>query len=96
MPSFFLGVAFADNLTVAYIAGLIGGIGNACLNGGVIPAAMEIFVGRSAFCQHHDEIVHRYRPVHPAVHDHVYGFGSDAAHDPVLLVPGLSALSSPS
>ena len=46
---FFLGVAFADNLTVAYIAGLIGGIGNACLNGGVIPAAMEIFVGRSAF-----------------------------------------------
>ena len=34
---------------MAYIAGLIGGIGNACLNGGVIPAAMEIFVGRSAF-----------------------------------------------
>ena len=46
---FFLGVAVADNLTVAYIAGLIGGIGNAFLNGGVMPAAMEIFVGRSAF-----------------------------------------------
>lgn len=46
---FFLGVAVADNLTVAYIAGLIGGIGNAFLNGGVIPAEMEIFVGRSAF-----------------------------------------------
>lgn len=46
---FFLGVAFANNLTVAYIAGIIGGIGNACLNGGVIPATMEIFVGRSAF-----------------------------------------------
>ena len=46
---FFLGAAFADNLTVAYIAGIIGGIGNACLNGGVMPATMEIFVGRSAF-----------------------------------------------
>lgn len=46
---FFLGVAVADNLTVAYIAGLIGGIGNAFLNGGVMPATMEIFVGRSAF-----------------------------------------------
>lgn len=46
---FFLGVVFANNLTVAYIAGIIGGIGNACLNGGVIPATMEIFVGRSAF-----------------------------------------------
>lgn len=46
---FFLGAALSTNLTIAYIAGLIGGIGNAFLNGGVIPATMEIFKGRSAF-----------------------------------------------
>lgn len=46
---FFLGVVFATNLQVAYIFGLIGGIGNAFLNGGVMPAVMEIFVGRTAF-----------------------------------------------
>lgn len=46
---FFLGMVFATNVQVAYVFGLIGGIGNAFLNGGVIPACMEIFVGRTAF-----------------------------------------------
>ena len=46
---FFLGMVFATNLQVAYVFGLIGGIGNAFVNGGVIPATMEIFVGRTAF-----------------------------------------------
>lgn len=46
---FFLGMVFATNVQIAYVFGLIGGIGNAFLNGGVIPACMEIFVGRTAF-----------------------------------------------
>lgn len=46
---FFLGMVFATNVQVAYVFGLIGGIGNAFLNGGVMPACMEIFVGRTAF-----------------------------------------------
>lgn len=46
---FFLGMILATNLQVAYVFGLIGGIGNAFLNGGVMPAVMEIFVGKTAF-----------------------------------------------
>ncbi len=46
---FFLGMVFSTNLQMAYIFGLIGGIANAFSNGGVMPAVMEIFVGRTAF-----------------------------------------------
>lgn len=46
---FFIGIVLADNLNVAYLAGFLGGMGNAFSNGGVMPATMEIFIGRSAF-----------------------------------------------
>ena len=45
---FFLGMVFSTNLQAAYVFGLIGGIANAFSNGGVMPAVMEIFVGKTA------------------------------------------------
>jgi MFS family permease len=45
---FFLGLAFSPNMTVAYIAAVLGGIANSFLDCGVIPACVEILEPRSS------------------------------------------------
>lgn len=44
---FFLGIAYSPNMTVAYIAAIVGGIANSFLDTGVIPACVEILQPRS-------------------------------------------------
>lgn len=44
---FFLGIAYSPNMTVAYIAAIVGGIANSFLDTGVIPACVEILSPRS-------------------------------------------------
>ena len=45
---FFLGLAMSPNMTVAYIAAILGGIANSFLDTGVIPACVEILEPRSS------------------------------------------------
>ncbi|NCC43211.1 MAG: MFS transporter, partial [Clostridia bacterium] len=45
---FFLGLAFSPNMTIAYIAAVLGGIANSFLDCGVIPACVEILEPRSS------------------------------------------------
>ena len=45
---FFLGLAMSPNMTVAYIAAVLGGIANSFLDTGVIPACVEILAPRSS------------------------------------------------
>jgi MFS family permease len=44
---YFLGIAFSPNASVAYLFALMGGIANSFIDTGVIPACMEILVGKS-------------------------------------------------
>lgn len=44
---YFIGVVFSPNMYVAYICALFGGAANSFLDTGVIPACMEILVGKS-------------------------------------------------
>lgn len=46
---FFVGVIFAPNMAVAYIAAIIGGVANSFLDTGVIPACVEIFKENSGW-----------------------------------------------
>lgn len=45
---FFLGVAFSPNMTVAYVAAILGGVANSFLDTGVIPACVEILQPKSS------------------------------------------------
>ncbi|MBU3874885.1 MFS transporter [Faecalicatena sp. AGMB00832] len=44
---FFIGIAFSPNMTVAYIAAVLGGAANSFLDTGVIPACVEIMEPKS-------------------------------------------------
>lgn len=45
---FFLGLAFSPNMTVAYIAAILGGVANSFLDCGVLPTCIEILAPRSS------------------------------------------------
>lgn len=61
--AYFMGIAFAPSMGVAYAFAIVGGIANSFLDTCVSPACMEIYVNKSFCSEPVYKILHVYQPV---------------------------------